>query len=159
MLTVLTLYQRGGPSVFSALCFYSSLVFHGSAQRRTVSAFELYLHWGLPAVPHCMETILDLQEFGEMMTDFSLPVWQPPLSSLVPNATVHTSFPGKGFSLLAVQLLTDQKSSESEDSESLSWPRRRILFGSTVFENCILETAGFSTQVLIWKEVRKVSYF
>lgn len=62
-------------SVFSALCFHSSLVFHGSTQRRTVSAFELYLHWGLPAVPHCMETILDLLEFGEMMADFLLPVW------------------------------------------------------------------------------------
>lgn len=75
------------------------------------------------------------------------------------NTTVHTSFPGKGFSLLAVQLLTDWKSAESEASESLPWPRRRILFGSTVFENHILETAGFSTQVLGWKEVQKVSYF
>lgn len=41
----------------------------------------------------------------------------------------------------------------------ISWPRRRILFRSTVFENHILETAGFSTQVLSWKEVRKLSYF
>ena len=120
MLTVLTLYQRGGPSVFSALCFHSSLVFRGSSQRRTVSAFELYLHWGSQLSHTVWQSILDLQEFGETLAVSPLPVWQPPFSSLVPNATIHTSFPGKGFSLLAVQLLTDWKSSESQDLESLN---------------------------------------
>lgn len=113
---------------------------------------------GIQAVPHCMvEHSWPLGIWGNVGWFLVTCVVATPFQSSAQRYSSHF------FSWEGILTLGGSAPNRLEEFRivglRISWPRRRILFGSTVFENHILETAGFSTQVLSWKEVRKLSYF